>query len=100
MAIDFRKVTACGECCTGCGKKLSGFCGGCIESDGNVPEWRESGGCPIHKCARAHGVQFCGLCTEFPCTWLREKITWNPDAIPNLQKIAELYCLHATSEQH
>ena len=33
-------------------------------------EWEESGGCPIHKCAGKHNVQFCGLCKNFPCEWL------------------------------
>ena len=55
------------------GKFKEGTCPGCIESDGDVPEWKESGGCPIHKCARRHGVQFCGLCAEFPCEWLKNK---------------------------
>ena len=91
MPMDFSDVTACGESCVGCAKRLTGICGGCIESNGNVPEWAQSGGCPIHKCAHRHNVQFCGLCGEFPCAWLRDKITWNPDAISNLQALAEQY---------
>ena len=64
---DFSTITACGECCVECKKKLSGECPGCIEADGAVPEWKESGRCKIHTCVREHGVQFCGLCREFPC---------------------------------
>lgn len=28
--LDFAKITACGECCDGCGKKAGGFCEGCV----------------------------------------------------------------------
>ena len=45
---DFSTITACGECCVECKKKLSGECPGCIEADGAVPEWKESGRCKIH----------------------------------------------------
>ena len=86
--MNFERITACGECCDGCEKHRAGTCPGCIEADGKVPEWKESGGCPIHGCARRHGVQFCGLCGEFPCDFLRERLTWNPDAIPNLGRLA------------
>ena len=89
--IDFTKITACGENCVGCKKKQEGVCQGCIESDGHCIEWTESDGCPIHKCAKKHQVQFCGLCEEFPCNWLREKIVWNPNAIDHLTQMAELY---------
>lgn len=89
--IDFSQITACGECCEGCGKKTSGQCKGCIGSDGHCEEWAQSGGCPIHKCAREHGVQFCGLCGAFPCRWLKEKIVWNPNAIEHLAELARQY---------
>ncbi len=87
--IDFTRITACGECCGGCRRYLEKECPGCIGADGDVPEWKESGGCPIHKCARRHGVQFCGLCGEFPCAWLKEKIVWNPRAVEHLAALAE-----------
>ena len=45
---DFTTITACGECCVGCSKKKDGFCPGCIESDGRVPEWAGSGMCKVH----------------------------------------------------
>ena len=41
--IDFKAITACGECCTDCKKKESGICRGCIESDGYCEEWAQSG---------------------------------------------------------
>ena len=87
----FEHITACGESCVGCGKKESGFCKGCIESDGHCAEWAHSKGCPIYRCAKEHHVRFCGLCPEFPCTWLREKITWNPRAIEHLTTLAARY---------
>ena len=40
---DFSTITACGECCVGCSKKIAGDCPGCIEADGRVPEWEGSG---------------------------------------------------------
>jgi hypothetical protein len=85
--IDFTLITACGECCTGCSKKADGRCPGCIEADGRVPEWAESGRCRIHACARDHGVQFCGLCTEFPCRQLPSLIHWNPDIEKHLSAL-------------
>ena len=89
--IDFSTVTACGECCTKCAKKVSGECPGCIEADGRVPEWAGSGRCKIHACAREHGVQFCGLCREFPCSKIPELIPWNPDVITHLTYLKDEY---------
>lgn len=89
--IDFSTVTACGECCTGCKKKADGLCQGCIESDGHCKEWTQSGGCPIHRCAKEHGVQFCGLCREFPCADLTRKISWRPHVVQELQTLADAY---------
>ena len=92
--IDFSKITACGECCVGCKKKEDGFCEGCIESNGHCKEWTQSKGCPIHKCAKKHNVQFCGLCSIFPCEWLPEKATWNLNIIEDLTKLAKLHREH------
>ena len=89
--IDFEVITACGECCVGCKKKEAGICKGCIESNGNCEEWAGSKGCPIHKCAREHDVQFCGLCGEFPCQWLIEKVVWKPNVVEELTQLTKLY---------
>lgn len=89
--IDFSAVTACGECCTSCSKKLEGICKGCIEADGYVPEWAGSGRCKVHACAREHNVQFCGLCSEFPCEKLPSVIHWNPNIVNHLNALAEQY---------
>ena len=88
---DFSTITACGECCTGCPKKTDGRCPGCIESDGFVPEWAESGRCKVHACTREHHVQFCGLCVEFPCDKLPGIISWNPDIIEKMIALRDEY---------
>ena len=88
---DFSAITACGERCTGCPKKLDGRCPGCIEADGRVPEWAESGRCKVHACARNHQVQFCGLCAEFPCAELPELISWNPDIVEQMTALRNEY---------
>lgn len=88
---DFSVITACGECCVGCAKKAEGRCRGCIDEDGHCQEWAESGGCPIHKCTREHGVQFCGLCAEFPCEWLVKKVVWRPNVVQELTGLAQQY---------
>ncbi len=54
-------------------------------------EWTQSDGCPIHKCAREHHVQFCGLCKEFPCEWLVQKVVWRPNVVEELTELANLY---------
>ena len=89
--IDFSVITACGENCTGCAKKKAGECPGCIEADGVVPEWAGSGRCRIHACAREHGVQFCGLCKEFPCERIPKMIPWNPEIISHLTYLKDEY---------
>lgn len=89
--VDFSTITACGECCVGCKKKLDGLCKGCIESDGYVPEWASSGRCKVHACARNHGVQFCGICKEFPCDELVNTINWNPNIVEHLSGLAKQY---------
>lgn len=89
--IDFSTITACGECCVGCKKRMDGICEGCIEADGYVSEWAESGRCKVHACARNHNVQFCGLCDEFPCQKLPSLIHWNRNIVEYLEKLAAQY---------
>ena len=89
--LDFSTVTACGENCGDCERKRTGGCPGCIEADGFVPEWIDSGRCPIHLCAREHGARFCGLCREFPCEKLPSLMHWNPDITAHLTRLREEY---------
>jgi len=89
--MDFIHITPCGESCIGCMKKKNGLCRGCIETLGKCEEWTESKGCPIYLCSIKHNVRFCGLCPEFPCDWLVSKVTWNPDIVRYLTKLADEY---------
>lgn len=97
--IDSSRITACGECCDGCAKKADGRCPGCIEADGRVPEWAASGRCKVHACTRDHQVQFCGLCSEFPCEKLPSLIFWNPDIIQHLTVLRDEYRRRQTDEK-
>ncbi|MCI9617674.1 MAG: DUF3795 domain-containing protein [Eubacterium sp.] len=45
----------------------------------------------MHRCAREHNVQFCGLCKEFPCDWLIQKVFWKPNMVEKLTELANLY---------
>ncbi len=91
QAIDFSAITACGESCSGCAKRANGSCKGCLETEGVCEEWAQSGGCPIHRCTREHGVLFCGLCEAFPCQWLIDKMVWRPNAVKELTELAARY---------
>ena len=88
---DFTTVTACGECCVGCLKKKEGSCPGCIEADGRVPEWAQSGMCKVHACCKEHNARFCGLCSEFPCKKLPKLISWNPNIVEHLSALRDEY---------
>lgn len=88
---DFTAITACGECCNGCAKKTEGVCPGCLEADGIVPEWAESGMCRVHACCKEHDARFCGVCKEFPCEKLPQMISWNPDIIRHLSVLRNEY---------
>ncbi|MBR4576889.1 MAG: NUDIX domain-containing protein [Clostridia bacterium] len=88
---DFSGITACGECCAGCPQKADGRCPGCMEADGRVPEWAESGRCKVHACTRDHHVQFCGLCAEFPCAKLPSLISWNEDIVEHMTALRNEY---------
>lgn len=91
---DFSTITACGECCVGCSKKIDGLCPGCIEADGHVPEWAQSGMCKVHACCKEHNARFCGLCSEFPCDKLPQLISWNPDIIQHLSALQDEYIIN------
>ena len=88
---DFTTITACGESCVECEKKKDGRCPGCIEADGRVPEWADSGRCKVHTCTREHHVQFCGLCAEFPCNHLTSLIFWNKDILAHMTALRDEY---------
>lgn len=89
--IDYTTITACGECCVGCTKKENGICPGCIEAEGKVPEWAESGVCKIFACCKEHHARFCGLCHEFPCEKLPQMISWNLNIVKHLSELRDEY---------
>jgi hypothetical protein len=89
--MNLERITPCGECCDGCKKKDEGLCEGCIESGGHCKEWTQSGGCPIYLCAAEHKATFCGMCVEFPCDFLVEKVHWNKSIVADLTALAEQY---------
>ena len=97
---DFSTITACGECCVGCSKKIDGLCPGCIEADGHVPEWAQSGMCKVHACCKEHNARFCGLCSEFPCDKLPQLISWNPDIIQHLSALQDEYIINGLSGEY
>ena len=96
---DFETITACGESCVNCPKKLDGRCPGCIESDGHVPEWAESGRCRVHACVKEHHARFCGLCPEFPCEKLPTLIHWNPEIIGRMTALRDEYRLKQSADR-
>lgn len=89
--MDFSHVTACGESCVDCRKKKEGICPGCIEADGYVPEWAESGRCRVHTCVKAHNALFCGVCAEFPCQEIPAMMPWDSNRVDHLRRLAEQY---------
>ena len=88
---DFDTLTPCGECCTGCDKKLRGDCPGCLAAEGRVPEWKESGACRIFSCVREHNAPFCGACDRFPCEKLPGMMPWNENIIEHLAALRREY---------
>lgn len=91
MDVDFTKLTACGGDCSGCGHFISGDCTGCRANGGKcVKMWED--GCEICRCCREHDVPFCGLCPEFPCTFISDKLTeWDSGGIKCQEQLAEEY---------
>ena len=89
--INFNNITPCGENCSGCEHKIKGDCKGCRETEGKcIKMW--SNGCEIFECCKKHKVHFCGLCNDFPCSWLSNKIShWNPKGIENLKYLKSKY---------
>lgn len=91
MGTDFSKITPCGGDCSGCVHFTAGECKGCLSNGGIcVSMWEK--GCEIFKCCEKHGVKFCGLCGEFPCEWIENKLgEWDKDGIEKQKRLAEEY---------
>lgn len=86
----FVNITACGGDCTGCEHYISSECEGCNANGGKcIKMWQN--GCKICKCCKEHGVQFCGICEEFPCEWLEKTLVWESDGIGRLENLGKAY---------
>lgn len=91
MGTDFSKITPCGGDCSGCKHFTGGECEGCLANGGVCVSMWENG-CGIFKCCERHGVKFCGLCSEFPCKWITEKLgEWDSSGIEKQKRLAEEY---------
>jgi hypothetical protein len=64
MANDLNLVSPCGLYCAEC-RFYENKCPGCGYVKGK-PFWGE---CHFYSCVREKGVEHCGLCSEFPCTY-------------------------------
>lgn len=91
IKTDFHKITPCGGYCDDCSHYKNMECVGCRKNNGKcVKMWSDE--CDIYKCCLEHDVLFCGLCNEFPCEWIINKIgEWNPHGIEELTKLAVRY---------
>lgn len=91
MNTDFSQITACGGSCSGCEHFLSKECDSCISNGGKcVKMWQN--GCDICKCCDKHNLSFCGSCGEFPCEWLKEKLSqWDENAIAHIEALSAEY---------
>lgn len=67
---NFSNITPCGGNCEQCGFFHDGGCKGC----------------------RENGAYFCGICYEFPCEFLKNKLAeWDKNGVYRLKQLAEEY---------
>lgn len=97
-SFDFSLVPACGGCCRCEEQRVMGFCQQCYNTDGCCDKRRSTGPCAVFRCAKAHGVKVCGLCSEFPCATLSELSEIRPDIIEHQEKIADIYIKYGEKE--
>jgi hypothetical protein len=44
----------------------------------------------IYECCEEHNAYFCGICAEFPCEWIINKIgEWDKQGIERLKMLGE-----------
>lgn len=93
MSFDFSNINPCGGCCDECEYKKNRECKGCREVDGKcVKLWTNE--CLIYKCCTRHKAYFCGVCNEFPCKWIINKINeWDKNGIEKLKRLTNAYLL-------
>lgn len=88
---NFSKITPCGGNCEMCGFFHDGGCKGCRDNGGKcVKMWED--GCAIFKCCEEHGAYFCGICWEFPCEYIKNKLAeWDKNGVYKLTQLAREY---------
>lgn len=62
-------TTYCGLDCITCGWREPCHCSGCVATKG-MPFHATDAPCPVAACAMGKGLDFCGVCEEFPCALL------------------------------
>lgn len=88
---DFSKITPCGGDCEQCGFFHDGGCAGCRENGGKCVKMWENG-CRIFQCCEEHGAYFCGICWEFPCEYIKNKLAeWDKNGVYKLTQLAREY---------
>ena len=55
-------IAYCGVDCGACPDYEKGICPSC-----RLTAWKEGDTCMPVRCCREKGIDFCGLCREFPC---------------------------------
>ncbi len=89
--MDFSRITPCDGNCETCGFFHDGGCKGCRENGGKCVKMWESE-CRILRCCEEHGAYFCGLCWEFPCEYIKSKLTeWDKNGVYRLKQLVEEY---------
>lgn len=97
--VDFSQITPCGGSCAGCDFYNRQECAGCRNNGGKCVKMWENG-CAIFACCERHGAYFCGACEDFPCEWLKAKISeWDKDGIENLSRLAAQYIMEEENGQ-
>lgn len=88
---NFSKITPCGGNCETCGFFHNSGCRGCRENSGQCVKMWENG-CRIFQCCEEHDAYFCGSCPEFPCEYLKDKLSeWDRNGIYKLKQLAWEY---------
>ena len=78
--------SVCGIDCEICKYKDENGCKGCRVNEGKI-FWGE---CDLYKCCKSKSLAHCGLCSEFPCTTLKEWASGeNPERIDNLKMLIQ-----------
>lgn len=73
----------CGIVCNECPAKLKKECDGCAEIEN--PFW---GVCDVKNCCESKDLEYCGLCSDFPCEDLR-RMSYDADEGDNGKRLEQ-----------